>query len=101
MVIDVSTLTSDGDSLKSPDPGPEGFSILVIRQSAETYVALSSKCTHEGCGVDRPYEGVIVCQCHGAEYDLEGNVTKEPATKSLTRYTVIFDAVAKTVTVQF
>jgi isorenieratene synthase len=43
---------------------------------------ISLACTHQGCIVDEK-DGKYVCPCHGAEFDLEGRVTKGPAKRDL------------------
>ena len=45
-------------------------------------VLISLACTHQGCIVDEK-DGKYVCPCHGAEFDLEGRVTKGPAKRDL------------------
>ena len=51
------------------------------------YAALSSICTHRGCTVDLGGPG-LACPCHGSQYDREGQVTRGPASRALTRYPV-------------
>lgn len=51
------------------DPS-DGSADILIRQSDGSLSAFSAVCTHAGCTVG--YEGgVIVCPCHGGEYDAE------------------------------
>ena len=45
-------------------------------------IVISLVCTHRGCTVEDK-DGKYVCPCHGAEFDLEGRVTKGPAKKDL------------------
>ena len=61
--------------------------VIVINRKGSGFIALSRICTHLGClvGYDR-FNGKLVCPCHAAEFDLEGNVLSGPATKPLTRY---------------
>jgi cytochrome b6-f complex iron-sulfur subunit len=55
---------------------------LVINYKDKTNV-FSAHCTHLGCIINEAEKGRLVCPCHGSEYDLEGNVIKGPAWKSL------------------
>jgi Rieske Fe-S protein len=84
--VDVSPLAGDGQSLVTTTPGVDGARILVIRTGRDTYSALSTQCTHEGCPVNRPVNGVITCPCHGSRYSLDGSVLHGPALYPLTRY---------------
>ena len=86
--VDVSKLTGDGATLATPTPGFDGAPILVVRDAARRFHALSMQCTHEGCPVRPPVHGVITCPCHGSQYDLEGRVRRGPAQLPLARYAV-------------
>ena len=55
---------------------------LIINHKEKTTV-FSAHCTHLGCTINKTEMGRLVCPCHGSEYDLEGNVVKGPAWKSL------------------
>ena len=84
--VDVSPLAADGQSLITSTPGVDGARILVIRITHDTYSALSTQCTHEGCPVNKPANGIITCPCHGSQYRLDGTVLHGPALYPLTRY---------------
>jgi len=64
-----------------------GEPVLLIRE-ANQVVALSAICTHLGCIVKYKGGGVILCPCHAASFDLNGNVTGGPAPRPLTYYRV-------------
>jgi len=64
-----------------------GEPVLLIRE-ANQVVALSAVCTHLGCIVKYKGGGVILCPCHEASFDLNGNVTGGPAPRPLTYYRV-------------
>ena len=98
--VDVSTLTSDGATLVTSTPGLDGAPILVVRDGARRYHALSMQCTHEGCPVRPPVQGVITCPCHGSQYDLEGRVRRGPAQLPLARYAVEYHWWTKRLTVR-
>jgi len=99
--IDVSSLTTNGSFLVDSAVSPDGTPILVIRQSATSYTALSMLCTHQGCQVNPPSGGVIYCACHGSRFDIHGNVTAGPASSGLTNYSVTYNASARNITVNY
>ena len=59
---------------------------LIVRDEVG-FTALSLECTHLGCTVEDAPEG-FQCPCHGSRYDGNGNVTRGPAARSLTRLRV-------------
>ncbi|MGA1825254.1 MAG: ubiquinol-cytochrome c reductase iron-sulfur subunit [bacterium] len=60
-----------------------GKPIVVINTSSGIY-ALSAVCTHLGCIVNwDAASGTLICPCHKAVYDLQGNVLSGPAPKPL------------------
>jgi Rieske Fe-S protein len=80
------TLNSVGGALKFTDvPGYEQ-PIIVIRISETEVVAFSSACTHAGCEIDLPVNGIMVCPgpCgHGSRFNLSGERVSGPATSPL------------------
>ncbi len=51
------------------------------------FLALSHQCTHQRCNVDYMAErDVILCPCHGSQFDLTGAVLTGPASRSLDRF---------------
>jgi nitrite reductase/ring-hydroxylating ferredoxin subunit len=60
--------------------------LFVVRDD-RGFGAFSSKCTHLGCTVRRTAEG-FSCPCHGAKYDLLGQVLSGPARRALPWYTL-------------
>lgn len=102
MEVDVAALSSDNMALVAADPGPDGASVLIHRQSSDLYAAYSMKCSHRGCNVNPPdAQNVLTCPCHGSQYDLNGKVLQGPATQNLSAYRVTYDANAKRVRIQF
>ncbi len=67
-----------------------GEPVLVIREEAKV-VALSAVCTHQACAVRYEGDGVVLCPCHRATFDLNGNVTGGPAPQPLPSYRVRVD----------
>jgi Rieske Fe-S protein len=98
-VVDVSPLVADGDWLLAPWTGPDGAPVLIVRQAPSQYLALSLQCTHMGCPVNTPVQGVLTCPCHGSQFGLGGDVRHGPAQYPLGRYGTTFDSRTKTVSV--
>lgn len=64
--------------------------IILIRPEKGKWVALSAICTHLRCGVKwDPESKRIICPCHGAIYDLNGNVISCPPPRPLKRYSTV------------
>ena len=61
-----------------------GREILLIRDTADTVVALDAKCTHRGCTVAyQKATNDIACPCHFSRFKLDGGVLAGPAKKPL------------------
>jgi len=60
---------------------------LLVRPSADEFVAFSQKCTHLSCAViPRPAEGSFYCPCHEGRFDLRTGVpTAGPPSRPLPR----------------
>lgn len=86
LAANVALLVADGMSATLDVKGPDGKAILLIRESAESYIALSMRCTHKGCEVSPPEDSLMVCPCHGSQFDLTGAVVRNPAPAPLKRY---------------
>src|SRR3954454_20041246 len=56
---------------------PNDDRIAIKRASATTFVAISTICTHQQCTVALS-NNAFECPCHGARYDADGNVTRQP-----------------------
>jgi cytochrome b6-f complex iron-sulfur subunit len=97
--VDVRQLAADGDWLVPAVTGPDGAPVLIVRESATTYLALSMQCTHEGCPVNQPVQRVMTCPCHGSQFDLSGQVRHGPAQFPLGHYGTTFDPKTKRLTV--
>ena len=68
--------------------------------NSDTFIAVSSACTHEGTTIDyRAGSNDFLCSNHQSEFTATGAVQKGPATKALTKYNTSYDATAKTVRV--
>ncbi len=65
----------------------KGVAVLIDPNDSKKLIAVSPKCTHNGCEVkwstgDKQYQ----CPCHGASFDANGTVLTGPATKPLATY---------------
>ena len=61
---------------------------IVRKTGAESYLALSRVCTHQGCIIDVQNDASFSCPCHGSAYNNEGEVTQGPAEQSLQNFRV-------------
>lgn len=55
----------------------------------DSNIALSLTCTHQGCTVQRQDNNSFLCPCHGAMYNSEGKVQKNPAKRNLPQYQIL------------
>ena len=66
--------------------------VLLIRDSEKTLRVFNAHCTHKGCIVKySEKDNRIECPCHGSQYDLNGNVLKGPAPRSLPTHSTRWD----------
>jgi cytochrome b6-f complex iron-sulfur subunit len=61
--------------------------VYVVRRAVRIY-ALRSMCTHRACLVV-PDTSALRCPCHGSRFELDGTVTKGPATRPLPHYAIV------------
>ncbi len=66
------------------------FPVCVYRNDQTGYTALSTRCTHRSCEV-KPAASVLVCPCHGSEFDTRGRVLGPPADEDLFIYKTTTD----------
>ena len=66
------------------------FPLVLYRIKDNEYKALLLQCTHQGCELT-PYETMMVCPCHGAEFNTNGEVTQGPAETGLKSFTTTQD----------
>jgi Rieske Fe-S protein len=64
--------------------------VLVLRDAGGFY-AMTNRCTHLGCMIECPVDGLIVCPCHGSSFDRTGEVLGGPATEPLNHYLLSLD----------
>lgn len=63
------------------------YDVLLVKKSESEYKAIYMRCSHED-QILVPSKNGLFCTAHGSTFDLDGNVTKEPALKNLTLYEV-------------
>lgn len=74
-----SNLSSAGGSVVESD--------IIIINTGDDFIALSSVCTHQGCQVGyNPGNGNLPCPCHGSIFSTSGSVLNGPASSPLTKY---------------
>ncbi|MEO0479182.1 MAG: Rieske (2Fe-2S) protein [Planctomycetota bacterium] len=62
--------------------------LVLVGREGESAIAMSTRCTHVGCRVtldDRDAERPILCPCHDAAFDAQGNPLEGPASRPLDR----------------
>ncbi|MET8750904.1 Rieske (2Fe-2S) protein [Streptomyces sp. NPDC004667] len=58
--------------------------LVVTQPTAGSFRCFSAVCTHQGCLVNKPENGLMHCPCHGSEFQAsDGAVVKGPATLPL------------------
>jgi Rieske Fe-S protein len=63
--------------------------LIVARTDENSFVACSAICTHKGCEVEYVHgDKAFACPCHGARFDLQGNVLRGPAKRPLARHNI-------------
>ena len=90
--------------ISAPAPLPAGDPAIVIKLDDGTFVAFDALCTHEGCRVGYDtVAAVIVCPCHGAEFDAadHGTVLAGPTNIPLPELPLVVDATAGTVVLRY
>jgi cytochrome b6-f complex iron-sulfur subunit len=66
--------------------------VSVVRHEGKIY-ALTTVCTHRGGILNwHPEVASYICPRHGANFDIDGNVTKGPARQPLNRYAISVDS---------
>ena len=66
------------------------FPIALYKLNNNDYIASLLQCSHQGCELT-PYETTMVCPCHGAEFNTNGEVTQGPAEKNLKAFITTHD----------
>jgi Rieske Fe-S protein len=61
------------------------YDILLVKKSEGEYRAIYMQCSHQENPVTATKDGLF-CSAHGSTFDLDGNVTKEPALRPLKQF---------------
>ncbi len=88
---DDNTLTIDLNAAKYSDLGSAGGFVMegdiIIINTGDGFIALSSICTHQGCTVSYDSgSNNLPCPCHGSVYSTSGSVLQGPANAPLKKY---------------
>ncbi len=89
--LDFTLNMSDQANQALATPGGYVFNkgVLIAHATDGSFVAVSSKCTHEGTLlVYKPVENQFYCPLDLSRFSITGAVVSGPATKPLTRYKV-------------
>lgn len=90
---DPDTLIIDLLDNKYSSLGSAGGSIvegsIIIINTGDQFLALSSVCTHQGCTVTYNHgNSNLPCPCHGSVFNTTGAVLEGPASSALRKYVV-------------
>lgn len=67
---------------------PQSSALVTLDEGG--WAAMSTRCTHEGCGLSL-HEGNLLCSCCRSVYDLNGKVLKGPTSKDLPWMEITFE----------
>ncbi len=96
--INVDLSLSQNSALNSAGSSMIVQNILIIN-TGQKIVALSSICTHQGCTVGyNAANGDIECPCHGSVFSTSGSVLMGPAFTALHSYPVTKSGTVLTIT---
>jgi cytochrome b6-f complex iron-sulfur subunit len=74
------------------------YDILLVKKPGEVFDAIYMKCSHRENPLTATPTG-LHCSAHGSSFDLNGQVTKEPATAPLERFPTRFDKATGTISI--
>lgn len=86
----VETLKQAGNYLILLDEDGHSVHVIIINVDGSQFRAFSSICTHAGCDVARYRASTqrIQCDCHGSEFDINGQPVSGPAPSPLPAFSV-------------
>ena len=65
------------------------FDLLLVKENETTFHTLAMQCTHRQQPLVVTSTG-LVCNAHGSRFDLDGNVTQDPANAPLFKFETVF-----------
>ena len=83
-------LTNSNNSSLADTGGFKVVDDVIIINTGDGFIALSSLCTHQGCQVSYNHGNEnLPCPCHGSVFSTSGSVLEGPASTALKKYTVV------------
>jgi len=80
-------LTQSSNAALNTSGGSVASHSVVIINSGGSFIALAETCTHQGCNVYySKSNNLLMCPCHGANFNMNGDVTAGPAPSPLKKY---------------
>jgi cytochrome b6-f complex iron-sulfur subunit len=69
--------------------GSQVIDSIIVINTGDGFIALSSECTHQGCQVSYNHgNGNLPCPCHGSIFSTTGSVLNGPASSPLRKYNI-------------
>lgn len=97
---DYTSLNIIGGAVYANDPkGNNGNDFIIVRLDQETFLTVTSICTHQGCSINLPStdKSTLFCPCHFAEFSpMTGEVLVQPKQGSATKLPVFRNEYDKT-----
>jgi cytochrome b6-f complex iron-sulfur subunit len=85
-------LSDDKYSSLIPDGGFYIEQNVIVINTGDGFIALSSVCTHQGCRVSYNHDnGNLPCPCHNSVFSTTGSVLEGPAGSPLKKYDLTQD----------
>lgn len=75
-----------------------GGALLVAHTAQDTFTALTTICTHQGCTINSFAGQVYQCPCHGSQFNTSGQVVRGPAGSPLRLFATQFASGQLTIT---
>ena len=85
-------LTNDNYSSLRSEGGSQVVDDVIVINTGDEFIALSSVCTHQGCRVTYNHSNEeLPCPCHGSLFSTSGAVLNGPASSPLMKYDLTQD----------